>query len=130
MSDDELKARRAAALAEDRCYSRGRLRDEFRMKPSPGAEPVRMYKSPYGGKYGVWRLADCVPMCEVKPQTEKQRQARMKSERGRFARLAHTWLAQDPVFLDTETTGLDAGAQALEIGLVNAGGGKQYLKPA
>ncbi|EOG6096646.1 hypothetical protein ACLF3J_004586, partial [Salmonella enterica subsp. enterica serovar Enteritidis] len=24
------------------------------MKPAPGAEPVRMYKSPYGGKYGVW----------------------------------------------------------------------------
>ncbi|EBZ6267854.1 3'-5' exonuclease [Salmonella enterica subsp. enterica serovar Oranienburg] len=100
------------------------------MKPAPGAEPVRMYKSPYGGKYGVWRLADCVPMRELKPQTEKQRQAaaqlglqsRMKSERGRAARLAHTWLAQDPVFLDTETTGLDDTAQALEIGLVNARG--------
>ncbi|EKK3319978.1 3'-5' exonuclease [Salmonella enterica] len=100
------------------------------MKPAPGAEPVRMYKSPYGGKYGVWRLADCVPMRELKPQTEKQRQAgtrlglqaRMKSERGRFAMLAHTWLALDPVFLDTETTGLDDTAQALEIGLVNARG--------
>ncbi|ELJ4169144.1 3'-5' exonuclease [Salmonella enterica] len=100
------------------------------MKPAPGAEPVRMYKSPYGGKYGVWRLADCVPMRELKPQTEKQRQAaaqlglqsRMKSERGRAARLAHTWLSQDPVFLDTETTGLDDTAQALEIGLVNARG--------
>ncbi|EHY4777154.1 3'-5' exonuclease [Salmonella enterica] len=100
------------------------------MKPAPGAEPVRMYKNPYGGKYGVWRLADCVPMRAKRPQTEKQRQAsarlglqaRMKSERGRFATLAHTWLAQDPVFLDTETTGLDAGAQALEIGLVNARG--------
>ncbi|EDU3770403.1 3'-5' exonuclease [Salmonella enterica subsp. enterica serovar Minnesota] len=100
------------------------------MKPAPGAEPVRMYKSPYGGKYGVWRLADCVPMREVKPQTERQRQAaallglqaRMKSERGRAARLAHTWLSQDPVFLDTETTGLDDTAQALEIGLVNTRG--------
>ncbi|EDJ7305909.1 3'-5' exonuclease [Salmonella enterica] len=89
-----------------------------------------MYKNPYGGKYGVWRLADCVPMRAKRPQTEKQRQAsarlglqaRMKSERGRFAMLAHTWLALDPVFLDTETTGLDAGAQALEIGLVNARG--------
>ncbi|EAB8478308.1 3'-5' exonuclease [Salmonella enterica subsp. enterica] len=100
------------------------------MKPAPGAEPVRMYKSPYGGKYGVWRLADCVPMRAKRPQTEKQQQAsarlglqaRMKSERGRFAMLAHTWLALDPVFLDTETTGLDAGAQALEVGLVNARG--------
>ncbi|EHC94129.1 hypothetical protein LTSERUB_0836, partial [Salmonella enterica subsp. enterica serovar Rubislaw str. A4-653] len=40
-------------------------------------------------------------------------QAQMKSERGRFAMLAHTWLALDPVFLDTETTGLDAGARWL-----------------
>jgi hypothetical protein len=56
----------------------------------------------------------------------------MKSERGRFAMLAHTWLALDPVFLDTETTGLDAGAQALEIGLVNARGERIFetrLKP-
>ncbi|EDC5554827.1 DNA polymerase III subunit epsilon [Salmonella enterica] len=75
-----------------------------------------------------------------RPQTEKQRlasthlglQARMKSERDRFAMLAHTWLALDPVFLDTETTGLDAGAQALEIGLVNARGERIFetrLKP-
>ncbi|EFT2485915.1 3'-5' exonuclease, partial [Salmonella enterica] len=75
-------------------------------------------------------LTDCVPMRAKRPQTEKQRQAstrlglqaRMKSERGRFAMLAHTWLAQDPVFLDTETTGLDDTAQALEIGLVNTRG--------
>ncbi|EDT6434481.1 hypothetical protein WP66_004904 [Salmonella enterica subsp. enterica] len=92
------------------------------MKPAPGAEPVRMYKSPYGGKYGVWRLAS----------TRLGLQARMKSERGRFAMLAHTWLALEPVFLDTETTGLDAGAQALEIGLVNARGERIFetrLKP-
>ncbi|ECC3917813.1 3'-5' exonuclease [Salmonella enterica subsp. diarizonae] len=79
-------------------------------------------------------------MREKQPRTEKQRlagarlslQARMKSERGRAARLAHTWLSQDPVFLDTETTGLDTGAQALEIGLVNACGDLIYetrLKP-
>ncbi|HIB1651041.1 TPA: exonuclease domain-containing protein [Salmonella enterica subsp. enterica serovar Muenchen] len=140
MSDDDLNARRAAALAGDKCYTKGRLRDEFRMKPAPGAEPVRMYKSPYGGKYGVYRIEDCVPLREKMLRTEKQRQAgarlglqsRMKSERGRAARLAHTWLSQDPVFLDTETTGLDAGAQALEIGLVNARGDLIYetrLKP-
>lgn len=140
MSDDDLNARRAAALAGDKCYTKGRLRDEFRMKPAPGAEPIRMYKSPYGGKYGVYRIVDCVPLREKTPRTEKQRQAgarlglqaRMKSERGKAARLAHTWLSQDPVFLDTETTGLDAGAQALEIGLVNARGDLIYetrLKP-
>lgn len=140
MSDDDLKARRAAALAGDKCFSQGRLRDEFRMKPAPGAEPVRWYKNGYGSKYGVYRIADCVPLREKQPRTEKQRQsgarlglqARMKSERGKAARLAYTWLSQDPVFLDTETTGLDAGAQALEIGLVNVSGDLIYetrLKP-
>ncbi|EGA5952178.1 3'-5' exonuclease [Escherichia coli] len=139
-NDDNSDACDETPRVEDKCYTKGRLRDEFRMKPAPGAEPVRMYKSPYGGKYGVWRLADCVPMRAKRPQTEKQRlastrlglQARMKSERGRFAMLAHTWLALDPVFLDTETTGLDDGAQALEIGLVNARGERLFetrLKP-
>lgn len=110
------------------------------MKPAPGAEPVRMYKSPYGGKYGVWRLADCVPMRAKRPQTEKQQmvsarlglQSQMKSKRGRSARLAHMWLIQEPLFLDTETTGLNNTAQVLEIGLVNARGETVYhtrLKP-
>ncbi|EAR0238152.1 3'-5' exonuclease [Salmonella enterica] len=110
------------------------------MKPAPGAEPVRMYKNPYGGKYGVWRLADCIPMRDKRPQTEKQQlasarqgiQAKMKSERGRSARLAHSWLSQDPLFLDTETTGLGNAAQAIEIGLVNARGDTIFhsrLKP-
>lgn len=141
MNDDEDSAGpQNTPSPEDRCYTRGRLRDEFRMKPAPGAEPVRMYKNPYGGKYGVWRLADCIPMRDKRPQTEKQQlasdrlglQAKMKSERGRSAMLAHTWLSQDPLFLDTETTGLGNTAQALEIGLVNSLGETVYhtrLKP-
>lgn len=44
MNNDELATRRAQAIAEDRCFSKGRLRDEFRMKPAPGAEPVKWYK--------------------------------------------------------------------------------------
>lgn len=46
--------------------------------------------------------------------------------------LAHTWLSQEPLFLDTETTGLDAAAEVLEIGLVDALGRIVYetrLKP-
>lgn len=141
MNDDEDSAGpQNTPSPEDRCYTRGRLRDEFRMKPAPGAEPVRMYKNPYAGKYGVWRLADCIPMRDKRPQTEKQQlasdrlglQAKMKSERGRSAMLAHTWLSQDPLFLDTETTGLGNTAQALEIGLVNSLGEMVYhtrLKP-
>lgn len=50
MNNDELATRRAQAIAEDRCFSKGRLRDEFRMKPAPGAEPVKWYKNTYGGR--------------------------------------------------------------------------------
>lgn len=67
MSDD-LNARRAAALAGDKCFSRGRLRDEFRMKPAPGTEPIRWYKNGYGSKYDVYRIADCVPLREKQPR--------------------------------------------------------------
>ncbi|EER1706099.1 TPA: hypothetical protein JXT23_004987 [Escherichia coli] len=44
INNDELATRRAQAIAEDRCFSKGRLRDEFRMKPAPGAEPVKGFE--------------------------------------------------------------------------------------
>lgn len=43
MNNDELVTRRAQAIAEDRCFSKGRLRDEFRMKPAPGAGVLRPF---------------------------------------------------------------------------------------
>ncbi|EDF8710688.1 hypothetical protein GCA48_20480 [Salmonella enterica] len=51
MNNDELVTRRAQAIAEDRCFLKGRLRDEFRMKPAPGAEPVKWYKNTYGDRF-------------------------------------------------------------------------------
>lgn len=36
MENDELAARCVAEIAEDSCFTKGRLRDEFRMKPVPG----------------------------------------------------------------------------------------------
>lgn len=128
MGDKNSEDNPKANIDGDKCYTRGRLRDEFRMKPALGAKPVRIYKSSYGSKYGVWKLADCVPMRKKCPQSEKQKLAstrlaiytRMKSKRGKASMQAHTWLAQDPIFLDTETTGLSSTAQALEIALVNA----------
>ncbi len=74
MNNDELVTRRAQAIAEDRCFSKGRLRDEFRMKPAPGAELVKWYKNTYGGRFAVYRIADCVPMREKRPLTRRQLQ--------------------------------------------------------
>lgn len=124
------RTRRAQAIAEDRCFSKGRLRDEFRMKPAPGAEPVKWYKNSYGGRFAVYRIADCVPMREKRPLTSKQQLAgqrlsvlsRLNSTSGRMARQAYDWLSLAPLFLDTETTGLDNTAEALEIGLTDAAG--------
>jgi len=127
----ELEARRAAAIAEDRCFSVSRLRDEFRMKPAPGVDPVKMYKSPYGGKYGVYRIAECVPMRAKVDRTEKQveagkklgRLALLNSARGKGAATAfHLVEALNAVFLDTETTGLGSAAEAIEIGVTDATG--------
>ncbi|EAY9258339.1 3'-5' exonuclease, partial [Salmonella enterica] len=120
MNNDELATRRAQAIAEDRCFSKGRLRDEFRMKPAPGAEPVKWYKNTYGGRFAVYRIADCVPMREKCPLTSKQQLAgqrlsvlsRLNSTSGRMARQAYDWLSLAPLFLDTETTGLDNTAEA------------------
>lgn len=130
MNNDELVTRRAQAIAEDRCFSKGRLRDEFRMKPAPGAEPVKWYKNSYGGRFAVYRIADCVPMREKRPLTSKQQLAgqrlsvlsRLNSTSGRMARQAYDWLSLAPLFLDTETTGLDNTAEATEIGLTDAAG--------
>ena len=41
MKNDEPTTRRAKAIAEDRCFSKGRLHDEFRMKLAPGAMLVK-----------------------------------------------------------------------------------------
>ena len=82
MNNDELATRRAQAIAEDRCFSKGRLRDEFRMKPAPGAEPVKWYKNTYGGRFAVYRIADCVPMREKRPLTSKQQLAGQSSKNG------------------------------------------------
>lgn len=130
MSDDDLQSRREKALADDKCFTKGRLRDEYRMKPAPGTEPVKWYKSTYGGKYGVYRIADCVPMRPKQEPSDKQKKAaaqlairsQLNSLQGRASLRADSWLRHDPLFLDTETTGLGDTDQALEIGLTDAGG--------
>lgn len=65
MNNDELATRRAQAIAEDRCFSKGRLRDESRMKPAPGAEPVKWYKNTYGGRFAVGVSLDMGKFCTL-----------------------------------------------------------------
>ena len=127
----ELDKLRAAAIEQDRCFSKGRLRDEFRMRPKLGAEPVTYYKNDYGSEFGVYRIADCVPMRLVKAgRSEKQKKAakrlgimsKLESGLAQSGKLAANWLAQDCYVLDTETTGLDDNDQIIEIAVCDASG--------
>ncbi|EJG1004475.1 MULTISPECIES: 3'-5' exonuclease [Vibrio] len=128
----ELEAARTEAIKKDQCFSKGRLRDEFRMKPKPGAEPVAFYKNAYGGKFGVYKISDCVPMKArtTKPPSEKQKRARailsvkakLKSNEAKASCKAIQWLDENPLFLDSETTGIDDKAQILELAISDAQG--------
>ncbi|HGY0710808.1 TPA: exonuclease domain-containing protein [Vibrio cholerae] len=129
---EELEAARAEAIEKNQCFSKGRLRDEFRMKPKPDAEPVTFYKNGYGGQFGVYKISDCVPMkarC-TKPPSEKQKRARailavkakLNSKEAKTSCRAIRWLDENPLFLDTETTGLDDQAQILELAISDAQG--------
>ena len=64
MENCELEQRRSDAAGQDKCYSKARLRDEFRMKPRPGAVPVKHYKNEFGKQFGIYRISDCIPIQE------------------------------------------------------------------
>lgn len=127
MESQDLEAARAAAIAADKCYSKTRLKNEFRMKPREGVEPVRYYKGDYG-RYGVYRIADCEPMAPYRAPTAQELRA---LEIGRLRRwiaedeegaIALEWLAADALWLDSETTGLGEAAQIIELGIVDSSG--------
>lgn len=120
-----------AAIEQDRCFSKGRLRDDFRMKPKPGVEPVTYYKNGFGGKFAVYRIADCIPMRPIKTgRSEKQKKAakrlgimsKLKSGLAQAGKRAADWLVQDCYVLDTETTGLGDNDQIIEIAVCDASG--------
>lgn len=132
MDGEALETARSEALAADKSFSKGRLRGEFRMKPKPDALPVKFYKDGYGGKFGVYRIADCVAIREraAGPASEKQQRARailalkakLRSNQAVASGIAGGWLAAAPLFLDTETTGLGSDAQIIEIAITDASG--------
>lgn len=132
MDGESLEAARSEARASDRCFSKGRLRDEFHMKPKPDALPVKFYKDGFGGKFGVYRIADCVPIRRraAEPPSEKQQRARailalkakLRSSQAVASGIAGAWLSAAPLFLDTELTGLGSDAQIIEIAITDASG--------
>lgn len=127
-----LELLRNEAIKNDRCFSKGRLKSEFRMKPGPDATPVRYYKNGFGGEFGVYRISDCVPLrpSSASPASPNQIRGRkisglkskLRSAMGKASREAGDWLTPAAVFLDTETTGLANHAQIVEIAVVDVEG--------
>lgn len=128
---DDLEKLRQDAIEADRCFSKSRLRDEFRMKPKPDAEPVTFYKNDFGKPFGVYRITDCVPMRQVKAtRSEKQKataqrlaaMAKLDSKAAKAGKVAADWLADQCLVLDTETTGLGEDDQVIEIAICDIWG--------
>lgn len=129
--DDNLDELRQEAIGADRCFSKSRLKDEFRMKPKPDAEPVKFYKNDFGKSFAVYRIADCVPMRQVKSvRSEKQKAAakrlaimsKLEGKAAKAGKIASDWLSDNCLVLDTETTGLGASDQIIEIAVCDTWG--------
>lgn len=125
-----LEYKRKAAVEADKCFSKTTLRDEYRMKPAPNIEPIKFFKDGFGGHYGIYRIADCVPMRPKRPVTEKQIEAgkkltalsKLNSKKGKAAITAKAWIAADALFIDTETTGVDGSDEVIELAVVDVSG--------
>ncbi|MGX9998329.1 3'-5' exonuclease [Vibrio sp. JZG120] len=140
-NSDDLELARQQAIEADLCCSKTRLKDEFRMKPKPDAEPVKFYKNDYGKSFGVYRIADCVPMRKkVNKLTEKQDQnakrlglqSKLNSRVCKAGKSIEKLMAGSPLVLDTETSGLSSVDQVIEIGICDLSGRvlmEQRIKP-
>lgn len=128
----DLATKRAEAIEKDLCFTKTRIRDEFKMKPAPGTTPIKSFKNDYGGTSYIYRVKDCIPIKTVKknPPSEKQivsrkitsLQNRLRSKLAQTGKLIDDWIHADHVYLDTETTGLDLKDQIIELAIID-----QYL---
>lgn len=133
---------RAQAIEQNQAFGVTRLRDQFKMKPKPGAEPVRWVKSPYSrGRNPVYLVADCEPLAARQQNQGQKTEAQiaglhitklknsLRSSKNRFSRKLDTWLTEnwhDIRILDTETTGLDGSDQVIELAILDMDGVKLF----
>lgn len=133
LSEALLSAENKDATAAERCFTKGRLHDEFHMKPKADAAPVKLYKNRYGGLVKVFRISDCVPLrvssgskhaspLQLRSRAIFSIKAKLRSPKMVAAGVAGDWLKDEPLFLDTETTGLNSDAQIIEIAVTDAAG--------
>ena len=106
-----------------------RLHDEFRMKPKKDAQPVKSYKNDYGGRTYIYKIADCVPLREMKKREPTAKElvsrqiaglkAKLRSNTAMTGQEISFWINKPFVVLDTETTGLERNDQIVEIAILD-----------
>lgn len=124
LPEDSIEAKRASAIRDNRCFAKTTLRNVYRMKPKPGVEPVKYYQNNYGQQFGVFQIQDCVPLrarsCKP-PSCAQQRaskllglKAKLNSKYARASQLAKSWIDEDVLVGDTESTGKEGNDQVIE----------------
>lgn len=140
MSFEERRKTVTALKLDDKQHNKATLKGIFRVKPAKLAVSEYSFKNRFGKHVDCYTLKQCVPMREMREPSLAQLKARqrlpllamLKTEQGRVSAKACSWLEQEPLFLDTETTGLDDQAQIIEIAILDASGNVllcQRIKP-
>ncbi|WP_081339317.1 3'-5' exonuclease, partial [Alteromonas macleodii] len=134
---DALAQLRQEAIDKQWSFGVTRLRSQYRMKPKPGAQPVSWVSSPYNRtKNPVYLVSDCVPLRPRQQRsapTQKQCLARkitslrskLRATRFQESILLKQLLeraGRNICVLDTETTGLEAHDQIIELAIVDVAG--------
>lgn len=86
-SGETLEEKRTKAIENDSVFSKGRLHDEFRMKPKKDAKPVKSYKNGFGRKCYIYKIADCIPLREVKKREPTEKELLSRAINGLKAKL-------------------------------------------
>lgn len=60
--------------------------------------------------------------CKVMKSADTIISKELAHNRHKYARLARQWLSYDPIYLDTETTGLNKNAEVVEISIIDSSG--------
>ncbi len=126
---ETLEEKRAKSIENDDVFSKSRLHDEFRMKPKKDAQPVKSYKNDYGGRTYIYKIADCIPLREVKKREPTAKEllsrqisglnAKLHSNTARAGKEISNWFNKPFLVLDTETTGLDHNDEIIEIAVLD-----------